>query len=102
MDDGGMHQGEVVAYNYSREDCCNTDCYQATLFEHGPGSQFLFARATSGAGPMTTIRMALTIWRQIFVTIYNAVTFLTFCQPRVGVGFKRLHFLALRMKLVTP
>ncbi len=41
MDDGGNHQGEVVAYNYSRENCCNTDGYQATLFEHGSGSQLM-------------------------------------------------------------
>ena len=38
MDDNGYHQGEVVAYNYSRDDCCNTDFYQATLFEHQPGT----------------------------------------------------------------
>jgi hypothetical protein len=41
FDDGGMHQGEVIAYNYSRENCCNTDGYQSTYFAHGPGNQLL-------------------------------------------------------------
>ena len=41
MDDGPFHEGEVVAYNYSRDNCCNTDGYQSTLFEHGVGAQLM-------------------------------------------------------------
>jgi hypothetical protein len=41
MDDGGSQQGEVVAYNYSRDNCCNTDGYQSTLFTHAPGTQLM-------------------------------------------------------------
>jgi hypothetical protein len=41
MDDGGNHQGLVVAYNYSRDSSGGGDGYQATLFEHAPGSNLM-------------------------------------------------------------
>lgn len=41
MDDGGGHQGEVVAYTYSRDSSGGGDGYQSTLFEHTPGSNLM-------------------------------------------------------------
>ncbi len=41
MDDGGNHQGEVVAYTYSRDSSGGGDGYQSTLFEHAPGSNLM-------------------------------------------------------------
>jgi hypothetical protein len=40
MDDGSNHTGIVVAYNYDR-DSSDMGEYQATLFEHGIGSQLM-------------------------------------------------------------
>jgi hypothetical protein len=39
-DDAGNHQGVVYAYNYNREASTGGD-YQATLFEHSPGTNFM-------------------------------------------------------------
>jgi hypothetical protein len=39
-DDAGNHQGVVYAYNYNRESSTGGD-YQATLFEHAPGTNLM-------------------------------------------------------------
>lgn len=39
-DDAGNHQGVVYAYNYNRESSSGGD-YQATLFEHAPGTNLM-------------------------------------------------------------